>query len=99
LDGEDGAKSTLARVLKNWTTRLVEAQRPKVVLVFGEKASAVLGIEWREIERKHKQNHMTFARADWRGIPAVFCHHLSIGCPESEAIRCMGEVKRLIDRQ
>ncbi len=94
-----GPKARWREFSKDWTTRLVEAQQPKVVLVFGGKASAVLGIEWREIERKHKQYHMTFARADWMGIPTVFCHHLSIGCPESEAIRCMGEVKVLIDRR
>ena len=94
-----GPKARWREFSKSWTERLVEAQRPKVLLVFGEKASTVLGIEWHDIERKHKQNHMTFARADWRGIPVVFCHHLSIGCPESEAIRCMGEVKLLINRR
>ena len=93
-----GPKARWRIFSKEWTERLLDAQKPKAILVFGDKASNVIGIEWRDVERRHKQNHMTFARADWRGIPVVFCHHLSIGCPADEAVRCMQEVKATIER-
>jgi hypothetical protein len=37
-----GPKARWREFSKSWTERLVEAQRPKVVLIFGDKASGVL---------------------------------------------------------
>ena len=79
-----------------WVERLVDAIRPKVVIVFGDRASEVFDIRWEKIERIHSQRHQTFGLSTFRGSPAVYCHHLSQGCPMSEARKCFKYAKRLI---
>lgn len=91
-----GLKAEWRKFSKRWAERLLEAQSSKVLLFFGEKVSRMIGVQWTAQERNTKQNHLTFARSEWRGMPAIYCHHLSIGCPRTEAIRCMREVKSLI---
>lgn len=76
--------------------QLLAAQKPKVMIVFGEKASKLLGIEWSETRHNHPQHHMTFGIGKWKGTPSIYCHHLSIGCPSEEAHRCFLEAKKLI---
>ena len=80
----------------DWVTRLVDVIRPKVMIVFGTKASEVLDIRWPNLERTHKQGHPTFGVSEFRGSPAVFCHHLSQGCPRSEALKCFRYAKGLL---
>ncbi len=80
----------------DWVRRLVDAIRPKVVIVFGAKVSEVLNINWEDAEHVHKQGHQTFGLSTFRGSPAVYCHHLSQGCPMSEARKCFQHAKRLI---
>ncbi len=83
----------------DWVTHLVDAINPKVVIVFGTKASEVLDIRWPHLERIHKQGHPTFGVSEFRGSPAVFCHHLSQGCPRSEALKCFRYAKELLAEQ
>ena len=79
-----------------WVRQLVDAIRPKVVMVFGPKTSEVFGIRWEKAEHVHKQGHQTFGESTFQGAPAVFCHHLSMSCPRSEALKCFKRAKRLI---
>lgn len=94
---KSGPKAKWREFSKEWTQKLLLAYQPKVVIVFGEKASRVLGIPWKGIEKNHGQRHMTYAHAHWHGIPMIFCHHLSIGCPESEAIRAFRSARDVLD--
>ena len=76
--------------------QLLTAQKPRAVMVFGEKASRLLGIEWSEKQHNHPQGHMTFGRGRWKDTPSIYCHHLSIGCPSAEARRCFLEASKII---
>ena len=76
--------------------RLVKVVKPKVVLVFGDRATRVFDIGWKESEYKHGQGHQTFGVSTFHGAPAVFCHHLSQGYVKSEALKCFRYAKRLI---
>ena len=82
----------------DWVKRLVEAINPKVVMVFGGRASRVFDIRWDKIERLHAQNHQTFGVSTFQGAPAVFCHHLSRS-KDSEALKCFRYAKRLISER
>lgn len=93
-----GPKADWRHFSVSWTKRLIEQMSPKVILVFGDKAASALEIKWCDVEREHPQNHMTFARAIWNGVPVVFCHHLSIGCPEKAAMRSLEEAALLIGK-
>ena len=83
----------------NWVERLVRAIEPKVVMVFGDKASRTFDIRWKKMERVHAQNHQTFGVSTFQGAPVVFCHHLSRNCPESEALKSFRHAKRLISER
>lgn len=80
----------------SWNEVLLRAQSPRALVFFGEKASNAFGVQWKDVERNHGQGHMTFARARWNNIPAFFCHHLSIGCPATEAVRCFQRVREAL---
>ena len=80
----------------DWVKRLVEAINPKVVMVFGGRASRVFDIRWDKIERLHAQNHQTFGESTFQDAPAVFCHRLSQGFVKAEAFKCFRYAKRLI---
>ena len=82
-----------------WVERLVEAIKPKVIIVFGNKASDVFDIRWDKIERNHSQNHQTFGESTFQGAPAIFCHHLSQGFVRSEALKCFKYAKRRISER
>ena len=82
----------------DWVERLVRAIEPKVVIVFGDRASKVFDIRWDKIERFHAQNHQTFGVSTFQGAPAVFCHHLSRS-KDSEALKCFRYAKRLISER
>ena len=83
----------------DWVQRLVKTIRPKVVIVFGNRASRVFDIRWEKVERQHQQNHQTFGVSTFQGTPAVFCHHLSQGFVRSEALKCFEYAKRLISER
>ena len=83
----------------DWVERLVKSINPKVVIVFGDRASRVFGIRWEKIERFHSQKHQTFGESTFHGAPAVFCHHLSQSCPKPEALKCFEHAKRLISQR
>ncbi len=91
-----GPHSEWRRHSVDWVERLVDAIRPKVVIVFGSRASEVFDIRWEKTEHIHSQRHQTFGLATFRGSPAVYCHHLSQGCPMSEARKCFEYAKKLI---
>ena len=76
--------------------RLVKVIKPKVVMVFGDRASRVFDIQWENVERNHGQHHQTFGVSTFQGAPAVFCHHLSQGYVKSEALKCFNYAKKLI---
>ena len=76
--------------------RLVKVIKPKVVIVFGDRASRVFDIGWKESEYKHGQGHQTFGISTFQDAPAIFCHHLSQGYVKSEALKCFSHAKRLI---
>jgi hypothetical protein len=96
LNPSDPSRRRWVDFSRKWNERLIRAQRPKALLFFGEKASRTFGIEWAETERNHAQHHLTFGKSDWHGIPAFYFHHLSIGCPESEAMRCLERVAKTV---
>lgn len=92
-----GAYSAWRQTSLNWLSELLAAQDPKVIMVFGDKAARLLGLDWTDEEFSHVQGHRTFARAQWNGRPAIFCHHLSIGCPAEAALRAFSEARHLIE--
>ena len=61
----------------DWVQRLVRVIRPKVVIVFGVRASRVFDIRWDKVECNDKQNWRTFGVSQFQGVPAVYCCHLS----------------------
>ncbi len=94
-----GPHSVWRRHSVDWVSRLVDAIRPSVVIVFGSKASEALEMRWRSVERIHQGHDQTFGVSEFRGSPAVFCHHLSQGCPRSEALKCFTYAKGLLAEQ
>ena len=80
---------------KYWVERLVKVIKPKVVIVFGDKASKVFDISWEDVEHNHGGGHQTFGVSTFQGAPAVFCHHLS-RYVESETLKCFSYAKRFI---
>ena len=83
----------------DWVERLAKAIKPRVVIVFGDRASRVFDIRWEKTERLHPQNHQTFGVSTFQGAPAVFCHHLSQGFVKSEARKCFEYAKRLVSER
>ena len=82
-----------------WVKRLVKEIKPKVVMVFGDKASRVFDISWKKVERNHGSRHQTFGVSTFEGASAVFCHHLSQGYVKSEALKCFRYANRLISEK
>ena len=83
----------------DWVERLVEAVNPRVVIVFGDRASRVFDIRWENTEHNHSQGHQTFGESTFKGAPAIFCHHLSQGYVKSEALKCFRYAKRVISER
>ena len=79
-----------------WVRRFVKVIKPKVVMVFGDRASRVFDIQWENVESNHGQYHQTFGTSTFQGAPAVFCHHLSQGYVKSEALKCFNYAKKII---
>ena len=78
---------------------MVKEIKPKVVMVFGGKASKVFDISWKKVEHNHGARHQTFGVSTFEGAPAVFCHHLSQGYVKSEALKCFRYAKELISEE
>ena len=94
-----GPKAEWRAFSTNWVKRMIDATRPRVVLVFGSKASEALGLknEWRDVEWRCSDSHMVYGRAEVEGFPAVYCHHLSQGASADGVQKCLAEVERLVD--
>lgn len=83
-----------------WVKRLTDEIRPKVVMVFGAKTSRALGIDWEDAEYAPGRRGQIFGLSKFRGAPAVYCHHLSQGWEETEALKCFRYAKKkLVSRQ
>lgn len=94
---EKGAKRKWLEFSIKWNKLLIEKQNPKIIIFFGEKASSAFGVKWNNIERNHKQNHMTYAISQFMGKPSIYCHHLSQGAPKKESINCFLKAKEIIN--
>ena len=94
-----GPKAEWRKFSSAWVRCLIDAMRPRAVLVFGDKASHALGLnnQWRDKESRPRRG-MIFARAEVEGFPpAVYCHHLSQGWAKEEVQACLAEVKRIVN--
>jgi hypothetical protein len=82
-----------------WVGRLVDACRPKVIIVFGAKTSTALGLDgsWRDVAHNHGQGWMTFGRTEWRGAPTIFTTHLSRPVRD-EVVRAFATARTLAGR-
>ena len=94
-----GPRAKWRRHSAYWVKRLVKATKPKVIIVFGEKASKVLDIHWDRVERNHRGHRRTFGVSEFQGAPAVFCAHLSQGYVRSGALKCFRYAKELISER
>ena len=94
-----GSKARWRAFSTGWVKRMIGATRPRVVLVFGGKASEALGLkdEWHNVEWRCSDSHLVYGRAKIEGFPAVYCHHLSQGASADGVQKCLAEVKRLVD--
>ena len=95
-----GLKAEWRMFSTNWVKRMIRETRPRVVLVFGGKASEALGLknEWHDVEWRCSDSHMVYGRAEIEGFPAVYCHHLSQGASADGVQKCLDEVNQLIAR-
>ena len=75
-----GARADWRAFSSNWVRRMVSAMRPRVVLLFGRKASKTLGLDdrWSD-ELLDTRGWRAFGRVELEGCPAVYCQHLSQG--------------------
>ncbi len=81
-----------------WVQRLAKAIRPKVVIVFGVRASRVFDIRWKK-ERRDRRNWPTFGVSTFQGAPAVYCQHLSQGYEKTAVLRSLKYAKRLLSER
>ena len=93
-----GPRSVWRRHSTDWVNRLTDAIRPKVVIVFGTKASEAFDIRWEKQRHADMRGSLTFGVSTFRGAPAVFCQHLSQGWSLSEVRRSFEHAKRLVSR-
>lgn len=91
-----GPRAEWRRFSSDWVKRMIDAMRPRAVLVFGQKAATALGLTWRDAKDQPCRG-MVFGRAEVEGCPAVYCHHLSQGWKKDEVQACLAEVKRIVD--
>jgi hypothetical protein len=80
-----------------WVRRFVAAFAPRVIVVFGDKASRALGLaeRWPDVARNHGQGWMTFGRTDWLGVPTLFTTHLSRTVLR-DAVRALATARGLV---
>ena len=81
-----------------WVKRMLRATRPRVVLVFGSKASDALGLEdkWCHVKRGPGRRGKVYGRTKIECSPAVYCHDLP-RASTNDVQECLVEVKRLVD--
>ena len=93
-----GPRAEWRRFSSSWVRRMIDAMRPRAVVVFGQKASDALGLnnQWRDAKDQPRRG-MVFGHAEVEGCPAVYCHHLSQGWKKEEVQACLAEVKRIAD--
>ena len=92
-----GPRAEWRRFSSAWVRRMIDAMRPRAVLVFGKKASDALGLNSQWCDVKKQPHRMIVRRTEVEGCPAVYCPHLS-GTPEKKEVQaCLAEVKRIVD--
>jgi hypothetical protein len=98
LTDTTGPKADWRRFLVSWIERFVDAAKPLAIVVFGRKASQALGIDsdWRGAEYNHAQGFLTSGSAEYRGVPTIFCGHLSQGYVASEALRSLRRAGEIV---
>ena len=97
--GKSGPRAEWRKFSSDWVRRMLQAMRPRTVLVFGTKASEVLELAdaWCDREYRDSDRHLVYGRAAIEGCPAVYCHHLSQGASGVSVQKCLHEVKRIVD--
>lgn len=82
----------------SWVERIIDAARPKAIIVFGDKTSKTLGLsgEWSNCEYNHGQGFMTQGLTEYRNIPTVYCGHLSQGFVGAEVVRSFDSARKII---
>lgn len=83
----------------DWVERLTDEIQPKVVMVLGEQTSKALKLEWKRERRGPGRQGRLFGTSVFRGLPTVYCHHLSQGYDWKEALRCFHYARELLDRR
>lgn len=94
-----GARANWRKFSVAWVRRMLAAMSPRVVLVFGKKASQAMGMEdeWRA-EEWDSRRWRGFGRAEIEGCPALYCQHLSQGWTTDYVQMSIREAGRLILR-
>ena len=94
---QTGAWAEWRKFSSGWVRRLLRAMQPRVIIVFGAKASESLEIDddWRD-EKYAEYRGRVFGRGELVGCPAVYCHHLSQGVRKDEVAKCLNEVKLIL---
>ena len=97
---QTGAWAEWRKFSSGWVRRLLRAMQPRVIVVFGAKASESLEIDddWRDEEYADYRGRV-FGRGELAGCPAVYCHHLSQGVRKDEVAKCLNEVKLILANQ
>ena len=83
----------------HWVRRMIKAMRPKVVIVFGKKASMSLDIEgdWQNETTRATDSVRAFALSEIEGRPAVYCQHLSQGWDKISVNTSLTAAKQIMD--
>jgi hypothetical protein len=92
-----GPRAKWSEFSLGWLDIMMTEMRPKTVVLFGTKASQLVNVNWEEAEFNHSQNHQTYGVAELFGAKAIYCHHLSIGCPRNEALKCFKAVRNELE--
>lgn len=92
-----GTKADWRKFSVTWVKRMLAAMSPRVILVFGKKASQAMGMEdeWCQEERDSR-GWRGFGHAEVEGCPALYCQHLSQGWKTEYVQMSIREAGRLI---
>ena len=95
--GRSGAIADWRAFSVAWVRKMVAAMSPRVVVVFGTKASRAMEMEavWRD-EHRDARNWRTFGRAEVVDCAAIYCQHLSQGWTQEHVQRSFREAASLI---
>lgn len=81
----------------SWVRRMIEAMQPRVVLVFGRKASQALDIDasWQDEQFDHR-GWRTFGQMRFLGCSTIYCQHLSQGASKQGVGTSLSAVRRIL---